>query len=497
MKKSNKTDLLRKSSNFRIIIILKTEGEHMIDVEAKKDAILYGKNIIKTFLILSLPIMFSSIIKTAHDLVDMYVVANIEGEKAIVDAQVAAISFTTPIISVVQGLAMGLMVAGTALMSQNIGAKRYEKARKISGQLMLLCVALGIVFNILLYILAPNILRMMNAEEELFLYSLRYVRVRSFELSGLFVFFAFQATRQSMGDTVSPVILNIASIIINIVLTVIFVIFLGYDLTGAAWGTVIGNMVIIPFCIRFLRKDDRHHMNLTWDSFKLDVKVLGRIFALGWPAAISQSFTALGFVIVNSMIAGYDQSMFASIGVGNRINSLLLFPAFGIGGVLATFVGQNVGANNPKRAKQGFYYSLWIILVITFCGALVLIPFRRFLTSIFLQEEETIELASKYLLFLLCNLPLMAIFQNFIGVFQGTGRTDFVLILSTLRLWLMRVPALYLFLYVFSVGDRSVWHAMIISNVGATILGFILYQFTNFKMRKKDRLLGTEKLAGA
>ncbi|HRS30495.1 MAG TPA: MATE family efflux transporter [Bacilli bacterium] len=171
----------------------------MIDVETKKDAILYGKNIVKTFLILALPIMFSSIIKTLHDMVDMYVVANIKDTKAIVDAQVAAISFTTPIISVVQGLAMGMMVAGTALMSQNIGAKRFIQAKRISGQLMLLCLIIGIIFNVLLYIMAPNIIRWMNAEEELFVYSVRYVRVRSFELSGLFIFFAFQATRQSMG----------------------------------------------------------------------------------------------------------------------------------------------------------------------------------------------------------------------------------------------------------------------------------------------------------
>lgn len=468
----------------------------MIDVETKKDAILYGKNIVKTFLILALPIMFSSIIKTLHDMVDMYVVANIKDTKAIVDAQVAAISFTTPIISVVQGLAMGMMVAGTALMSQNIGAKRFIQAKRISGQLMLLCLIIGIIFNVLLYIMAPNIIRWMNAEEELFVYSVRYVRVRSFELSGLFIFFAFQATRQSMGDTLSPVIFNIISIIINIILTIIFVLALGFDLTGAAWGTVIGNMIIIPFCIGFLRKDHRFSMNLDWNSFKLDLKVLGRIFTLGWPAAISQSFTALGFVIVNSMIAGYDQNMFASIGVGNRINSLLLFPAIGIGGVLATFVGQNVGANNPRRAKKGFYYSLWIVLVITTVGTLILIPFRDFLVEIFLKEDEAIKLASKYLLFLLCNLPLMAIFQNFLGVFQGTGRTDLVLFLSTSRLWLMRVPSLFLFLFVFNVGDRSVWHAMIIGNVGASILGFLLYQFVDFKMRKKDRIISVEEFAG-
>ena len=89
----------------------------------------------------------------------------------------------------------------------------------------------------------------------------------------------------------------------------------------------------------------------------------------------------------------------------------------------------------------------------------------------------------------------MAIFQNFLGVFQGTGRTDLVLFLSTSRLWLMRTVIVFVS-FVFNVGDRSVWHAMIIGNVGASILGFLLYQFVDFKMRKKDRIISVEEFAG-
>ena len=464
----------------------------MMNVDQRQHDILKGKNIAKIILLLSLPIMFSSILKTLHDLVDMYVVSSINGPKAVVDAQVAAVTFTTPIISVCQGLATGIMIAGSALMSQYIGALKFEKARKVSGQLMLFCIVIGIILNIILFIFAPKIIQSMNATDELYNYSVRYVRVRSFELIGLFIFFAFQATRQSMGDTITPVVLNVIAVIINIILSIFFISVLKTDLTGAAWGTVIGNLVILPVCFWQLKKDRHFNMNMDLETLKYDGKVLRKIFALGWPAAISQSFTSLGFLLINSMIAGFNQDIFSSIGVGNRINSLLLFPAIGIGSVLATFVGQNIGAGNRERARKGFHTAIFITLVITIVGALVLMPFRPFLTSIFLKEEEAINLAAFYLFILLCNLPLMGTFQCFNGVFQGSGRTDLVLILATTRLWIMRVPVLYLFLYVFDVGTPSVWYAMIISNAGANILGAALYLLIDFK----PRLSGMRKRLG-
>lgn len=465
----------------------------MLSVDQRQNEILKGKNIAKIILILSLPIMFSSVLKTLHDLVDMYVVSSIIGPKAIVDAQVAAVTFTTPIISVCQGLATGIMIAGTALMSQYIGATKYDKARKVSGQLMLFCLVIGIFSNLILFIFAPSIIRWMNATNELFDYSVRYVRVRSFELVGLFIFFAFQATRQSMGDTLTPVILNVIAVIVNIFLSIFFISVLKTDLTGAAWGTVIANLVILPICFWQLRKDRRLNMNMDLETLKYDGKVLRKIFALGWPAAISQSFTSLGFLLINSMIAGYNQDIFASVGVGNRINSLLLFPAIGIGSVLATFVGQNIGAGNQKRARAGYRTSIYITLLITIIGALLLMPFRYLLSGIFLKDEEAIKLAGFYLFILLCNLPLMGTFQCFNGVFQGTGRTDLVLILATTRLWIMRVPVLYLFLNVFNVGTPSVWYAMVISNVGANILGSVLYLLVDFK----PHLTGMKKRLGS
>lgn len=467
--------------------------ENASKIDSKQRRILYDKNILKGILLLALPIMFNNIVKAFHDVVDMLVVGKMDAPADIVSNQIAAIGFVGPVISIFQALAMGVMIAGAALMSQYIGAKKQEEAKKISGQLLIICAIIGVVFNILLYFLCPTILKWMNAEANLYEYSLIYLRIRSFEMTGLFIFFAYQATRQSMGDTVMPVVWNVLSIISNIILTCIFVFVSKMDLRGAAYATVISNMILVPIVIIHMCKSK--DMKLTFESLKLDFEKIAQIFKLGWPSAVSQAFTSLGFAIINSVIAGYDDTILSAIAIGNRINSMLLFPTMAVGSVLATFVGQNIGAGNIKRAKKSVNVAMALSLGIGIVGGLVLLPFRPQLAGIFLSQPTDMDLCVKYLFYLLVGLPLMSVFQCYNGCFQGAGRTGFSLTLSTVRLWVLRVPVLLLMLNVFDVGAQALWICMVVSNFGACILGTIFYQFIDFLPRVSLMKKRLEKIA--
>ena len=462
--------------------------ESSMKMDSKQYRILHDKNILKGLFILALPIMFNNIVKALHDVVDMLVVGKMDAAEQVISDQIAAIGFVGPIIQIFNALALGVMIAGSAIMSQYIGAKKEKSAQKVSGQLLIICITIGIVFNILLYLLCPTILRWMNAEDNLFEYSLIYLRIRSFEMTGLFIFFTYQATRQSLGDTVMPVVWNVLSIVLNIALTCLFVLVFKMDLRGAAYATVIANMILVPICVIHMCKTKE--MRLTKESLIPDKKKIAQIFRLAWPSAISQAFTSLGFAILNSVIADYNSDILSAIAIGNRINSMLLFPAMGVGSVLATFVGQNIGAGNIKRAKKSFNMAMLLSLIIGVVGGIGLLPFRPQLAGIFLDVQADIDLCVKYLFYLLVGLPLMSIFQCFNGCFQGAGRTNFSLTISTVRLWVLRVPLVLLMLYVFDIGEQALWLCMVVSNFGACILGTILYQFVDFlprvsKMKKK------------
>ena len=467
--------------------------------ESKTEMMLHSKKIMWNIFLLAVPIMLSNFLKSIHDVVDLYYVGEIVlpgvaqdiAEKSL-EAMFSAINVTTPIISVCQALAMGFMVAGSALMSQYLGAGKNENARKVSAQLLLMCFCVGVIANIGLFILAPNILSLMGAKDLIYKYSVIYVRYRAFELIGLFVFYAFQATRQSSGDTVTPVILNVVAIILNIIFSGFFILVMKMDITGAALGTVIANMLIIPPCLIMLLCDKKSAIQLRFKDLIPDFKNIFRIFKLGLPAALSQAFTSLAFLLINSLMLGFESHIVAGISGGNKINSLLLFPAMAVGSVLATFVGQNVGVGNPKRAQKCVLSAAVLSLIITGIGSVLLFLFNRPMVNFILRNTPAaVEPCVRYMYFLIVGLPLMGLFQVFVGTFQGAGKTGLGLILSSIRLWVLRIPVIWFMINILGRGESSVWYAMVISNFGAAIIGLILYLFVDFKpvIKQKKKII--------
>ena len=193
--------------------------------------------------------------------------------------------------------------------------------------------------------------------------------------------------------------------------------------------------------------------------------------------------------MINSLVIGFDNYIISAIGVGNRINSLLLYPAMSVGSVLATFVGQNIGAGQIDRAKESLWASMKLGVLITGIGALVLMFLREPMVSIFIKKDlnpEAFDMCVYYLYFVILILPLMAIFQMWNGCFQGAGRTELSLILSTVRLWVFRLPLIWFLMNIIEIGPASVWYAMVISNIGICLLCFILYYKVDFKPRTSN-----------
>ena len=448
-----------------------------IKTDKKKYLILENKNLYMSILILAIPICLSNLLKSVHDIIDMYFVTG--------DTAIAAISFPSSVIMLSQALAIGFMVAGAALMSQALGANNKEKAKRISGQLLLLCILSGIIFNILLYLLIPNILELLGAtpDEEMYKLSLQYVRIRSFEMVPLFAFYAFQASRQASGDTLTPVIFNIISIILNIVLTWYLVQIENMGVAGAAYATLAANILILPIAIFMLFKDKKADICIDLKDIKIDIDEIKLLVKIGIPSALSQAFSSLGFLFINGFIKrGFGEVVVAAFSVGNRINSLVLMPIMGIGGIIATFVGQNIGANNEGRARESIKCAMILVLIMMSVGGAILLPFRDVFSEIFLEEgSQSIELCSDYMFFLLTGLPLMGIFQVFIGAFQGAGYTKYAMVMSTIRLWAIRIPIVYVCIFILNLGSSCIWYTMTFSNFLSAIIGMILYKLMKFK----------------
>ena len=141
----------------------------------------------------------------------------------------------------------------------------------------------------------------------------------------------------------------------------------------------------------------------------------------------------------------FGKVTFDAFGIGNRINSLTLLPVISISAVLSTYVGQNVGALQPDRAKLVFKKAVIFTLIFVSVGMSLILPFRESIIGVFLKNPDSIALCKEYLLYLTLTLPFFGVFQLLLGVFRGLGNVKYLLILSLSRLWLFRLPLIILY----------------------------------------------------
>lgn len=457
--------------------------------DKKRYLILKDSNIYKGLIILAIPLMLNNFLKTFHDVIDMFFVGRIPGEGT---NGVAAIQLTFPIMFTFISLGIGLSVAGTALISQFLGSGQKEDAKKYASQLLTLSMIIGTVLFVVSYFGAPYIIRTMGidplasaADQFVHDNSIAYLRIRAFEFPVLFMFFSFMATRQASGDTVWPVIISGTAIVLNTILSPILISVYDLGVPGAAYATVIANVVIMPFAF-YLLFFAKSGVTVSIKEMRLSKGVVSDIVKTAVPASLGQAITAIGFYVMNGVIYNYGPQTVAAFSVGNRIISMLLHPVMAIGGVTSAYIGQNIGALNASRAKETHKKSMILSFSIMAVGSTLLLFVRTELAGIFIVDDSfTLALASEYMFYLLVGLPLMAIFQSFMGTYNGTGNTHFSLIISVTRLWGMRIPIVLLMREFTDLGPSGIWYAILISNFLIAIVGFVLYLRIDFKPKIK------------
>ncbi len=441
----------------------------------RRALLLYEPNLYKAFLTLALPVFGANFMKAFNELVDTFFI----GQTANSVAAQAGVSISWPLINIFAAFQVGFGVAGVAVVSQLLGAERREEARENAGVLLAVAVLFGVVLNALLYLVAPWVMAFTGATGDDYACSVSYLRVRSFELVFTFIFAAFQAVRQAQGDTVTPVVLSVSAVVFNIILTGAFVQGLGMGVFGAGLATVLGNVAVAPVCL-FLLFSRRQTLHLEWGRITLSWPILFRLTRIAAPAAFSQALSSLGFLVLQTVILSYGEAVTAAFSIGNKISNILLMPVLALGSVLAAYVGQNIGAGNGARARQAYRVSRNIGFLVAVVGSLLLLPFREELAGLLSNDGATRLAAVEYMFWVLLTQPLMSLFQNYLGVFNGSGKTIYAFWMSTARLWLVRLPLIMFFKHFTAVGSTGVWYAMVLSNFIILFLGAFLYRRVDF-----------------
>lgn len=445
----------------------------------KSELILKG-NIYKVLLTLSIPIMINSIIQTLYNLVDGIWVGKISS------VHFAATSFVWPINFLFIALGIGLSIAGTSLLSQFVGAGKIQEAKEYSAQLIASSILLSVIFTIVGIIVSPYIVKAMGAEGEFARLANIYLKITFLDLPFLFLYFNINSIMNAQGNTVTPTILSGISAIINVVLDPIFIFTFGWGISGAAWATVLSRAFLALYGVKLIFNDS-NKIKPSFKNFKFNKEILLEIARVGLPASIGQVGASLGFMFLNGFIVSYGTATLAAFGMVNRVSSLVMQPAMGVGAALTAVIGQNLGANQLDRATEAFKKSSNIALIIGVIGGIFIFIFNRQMVDFFIQSKddpEVIVQSISYMKFVAFSMPLMGMFSVFQGIFQGSGNTKYSMAMEVGRLWLVRLPMILLFKYYTSFGPPGIWFAMIFSNFIVCLYGYWIYKKNGWKRKE-------------
>lgn len=438
----------------------------------KRKMILEG-NMYKVVILLSLPIMLSNLIQTMYNLTDTFFLSKLG------PTPVASMTLAWPVVFMQLALGVGIGIAGTTLISQYIGAKKIEEARKVAAQLTVFAMSFSILLAVIGVISTPTILRVMGATNEIYDNAYIYLVLIVGGAPLMYAGFIYSSIKQGEGDTISPMILSLISVVINIILDPIFIFYFKLGIKGAALATLLARFIMVFYVIYQLFIKDTP-MKLYIRDLKPDMKIIKRLTKIGIPASIGQATIALGFVILNSFVNTYGEITLAAMGIGNRINGLIVMPAMGVGGAVSSIVGQNIGNNNIKRVKECVLKSSILASIFSIFGTITLLAWGDHIIAFFSKDPEIIRLGHDYLFYISLSLIGLAILPIITGTLQGAGQTKKAMYLSMSRLWALRIPALFILPYFIGRTEKVIWLAVFGSNMITLVVAIIVYKRTTF-----------------
>lgn len=315
-------------------------------IQKNKAADMTQGSIARHLLSFAFPLLLGNIFQQLYNTVDTWVVGNFASNEAF-----SAVGSVGPIINVLIGLFMGLSTGAGAVISQFYGAKHTEHVREAVHTSVMLTLVLSIVFTFVGILFTPGMLRLTKMPSNVMPEAVTYLRIYFAGITGLLFYNMGAAILRSVGDTRRPFYFLVVSALLNSVLDLVFVVGFRMGVAGVAWATILAQGISAVLVLRSLARSE--------DSIRLELKrlrihwdVLKKIFRVGIPAALQLAVTSFSNVFVQSYINHFGHNFMSGWTAYSKINQIIILPMQSISLAITTFVGQNLGAGLPQRAKK-------------------------------------------------------------------------------------------------------------------------------------------------
>ena len=436
--------------------------------------------IVRPLVYLSVPIVITNLLQTAYNLADTFWLGQYSTDA------LAAISFAFPAVFLLISLGLGLSVAGSVLVAQHIGAGERARAEYAASQTVTFAFLGSALLGLIGFPLVGPFLSVLGASPNVLPGATAYLEIVTLGLPFMFGFFVFIALMRGAGDTITPMLVMLGTVVLNVVIDPFLI--NGWDvgpvgvpelgIEGAAIATIFSRTLAMLVGLAIMFSGARGiQINLT--DLRPDFQYLRTLLRIGVPASVEGTSRALSVNALLLVVGLFSTPVVAAFGIGTRVFSVIFLPAVAVARGVETMTGQNIGANKYDRAERANYAAAKGLFAVLMAAGILIFLLPEPIVTVFTDDPAVIDEGVTFLRFTALSFGFIGIVRAFGGGFRGAGKTLTAATIAIITAGVIRLPVAWIasrdvlptdFWFLGATTPKGIWLAFAVSNVaGATI----------------------------
>lgn len=420
-------------------------------------------SILKKLCRFMLPVLGALILQAAYGAVDLLVVGRFGSTSGL-----SAVSTGSQVLNLVTFVVTQLAMGVTVLIARYIGEKREKEIGAVLGGAAVVFTILAGCLFVLLVLFARPISVLMQAPQEALALTASYVRICGCGILFIVAYNVLSAVFRGLGDSRSPLLFVLVASLVNVAGDLVLVAGLHLDAAGAALATVLAQAVSVGCALAILRRK-----KLPFTFRKSDMRLneqCRRFLAIGLPLALQEFLTQLSFLALCAFVNRLGLAASSGYGVASKIVSFVMLVPSALMQSMASFVAQNIGAGNVKRAKKSMFTGIAVGVAFGIVMFALVLRKGDVLAGLFSTDAEVVRRGFEYLRGFAPETIVTAVLFSMIGYFNGSNQTLWVMIQGLIQTLLVRLPLAYYM----SIQPNASLTKIGMSAPVATVVGIVL-----------------------
>ena len=399
----------------------------------EQNKILEGK-LYKNIMLFFLPIWFGTFFQQLYNTVDAVVVGNFVGKAAL-----AAVGGPTgTIINLLVNFFVGVSSGAGVVIAMYYGSRNAEKTDTAIHTAVAISVAGGLILMAVGIPFSPLFLKWMGTPADILEQATIYIRIYFFGSVFNLIYNIGSGILRAMGDSKKPLMFLIVASIVNIILDIVFVVFMDMGVAGVGYATIIAQFASAMLVIATL-KGLPEDIQLMWNKVKLERNMCGEIFKIGIPNGIQSIAFSISNIAIMSSINAFGTDTVAAWTAYGKLDAMFWMTVGSFGIATTTFVGQNFGAKNFDRVKKSVRACNVLSVTAAVILSALLLTCHPFLYRIFTQDAAVIEIGATMIKVMVPMYFTFTFIENFSGAMRGVGHSIAPTILTIVGICVFRV----------------------------------------------------------